>query len=445
MISIPGYEIIKQTRSENHIRRFIGRKADTGSPVAGVFFPIEDGISPAAEAVLAAYRKLTGVKSDHVIRIHDAEFANQDSITGLLLITDPLTGISLEDFRRRNELSTQRFLDMAAGLATAVNDLHKAGFIHKSLSPGKIQVDPDGGRIQVSGFGGPSYLRQPVVFTDDRPSDASGLERSELAYISPELTGRMNRPVDFRTDFYSLGVIFYELLTGSPPFVGASAKEVIHGHVAHSPAPPAECRPEIPAAISDIVMKLLEKIPEDRYQSAYGLRTDLNDCRRHLGRYGNVPGDFRPAMQDAAEVLTLSDRIFGREDVRKRLNGELDFVRRGGICILKIAGPAGIGKTSLIRLFGRDAADSGAYFCKGRFEDGQQNIPYTGILQALQDLIRQILSESTEQVDRWRQNLRSALGKNRRAAVGEGEKCKPQPHSTAPPSQSSATGVVPGV
>ena len=412
MISLPGYDILSEQSSENGFVQFSGRHIRTSRPVIATFYPVGTVLPTDIDALCAAYQSLTTIDSKHAVPVFAVEKIIHGADTGLVIVMEPVDGRVLSDFVSHDELPVDRFLDIAIQLATAVNDLHKCGIIHRGLTGGGTVIVPETGLVRVANVAPPILFARTSSLIDDRDLRVSGIPAQHLPYMSPEQTGRMNRRVDYRTDLYSRGVIYYELLTGHPPFTAGGAKEIIHGHMAHRPVPPVEKRPEIPQPVSDIVMKLLAKTPEDRYQSAYGLRADLKICRERFTIFGHIDHPFIPGRQDVAEILTLSERLFGRDAELARLISEYDGVRRGDVSIVLITGYAGIGKTRLARELEKYQTGTGGYFISGRYEQLQQNIPYAGVIDAFKEMIQQILTEDADRVETWRQRLTEALGTN---------------------------------
>ncbi|MEG3839983.1 AAA family ATPase, partial [Microcoleus sp. herbarium14] len=258
----------------------------------------------------------------------------------------------------------------------------------------------------------------------ENPALHPNLLEGTLAYMSPEQTGRMNRAIDYLSDFYSLGVTFYEMLCGELPFKAIDPMELVHCHIAKTPVSPYDNRKqklegksnqaqseEIPHAISDIVMKLLEKNAQDRYQSAFGLLYDLENCLAQLQTTGE---NFHITLgeQDRSSHLQISQKLYGREAEVKMLLGTFDRMRRGNTEIVLISGSAGLGKSWLVSEIHKPIVRENGYFIYSKFEQFKRNIPYSFLLQAFQDLLRQILTETAAQVQVWRQKILNALGGN---------------------------------
>jgi len=225
-----------------------------------------------------------------------------------------------------------------------------------------VAVDPMKQAIKIADFAPPALMGPPANLFRDPNMCGASVPEHHLACISPEQTGRMNRQVDFRTDFYSLGIIFYALFTGSLPFAPAGPEKLIHDHVAKRPAAPDQLQPEIPGPISEIIIRLLAKDPEGRYQSAYGLRADLASCYDQLADAGRIESPFTPGTNDAPEVLMLPDGLLGRDGPMQRLKIEYQRVQRADAAMVLIAGAAGMGKTRLLKDFAAHVTAMGGHF-----------------------------------------------------------------------------------
>ncbi len=237
-----------------------------------------------------------------------------------------------------------------------------------------------------------------------------------LAYISPEQTGRMNRAIDYRTDFYSLGITFYEILTGQLPFVSDDAMELVHWHLAKQPVPPELLRPDIPVMVSRLIMKLMAKTAEERYQSAHGLWLDLNRCLE-LVQSGQTDLVFQPGQDDFSERFQIPQKLYGRQAEIEQLLAAFDRVSQGQREMLLVAGYSGIGKSALVQEIYKSITQRRGYFVAGKFDQLQRNIPYTALIQACDSLIHQLLTEPEEKIASWRDALRLALGASGQVVV----------------------------
>jgi diguanylate cyclase (GGDEF)-like protein/PAS domain S-box-containing protein len=242
------------------------------------------------------------------------------------------------------------------------------------------------------------------------------LEQQHLAYISPEQTGRMNRSVDYRSDFYSLGVVYYELLTGQLPFSSSDAMELVHCHIAQQPVPPSSIVPGLPKAVSEIVLKLLSKNAEDRYQSVEGLLADLRYCESALKEEGKI-GELVLGRYDLFDRLQFSNKLYGREQEIHSLMQAYESVSQGGTELMLVSGYSGVGKSSLVNEFHKIVAESGGIYLSGKFDQYKRNIPYATLAHAFQGFVRQILGGSEVEVTQWREALLQALGNKGRLLV----------------------------
>lgn len=295
-------------------------------------------------------------------------------------------------------------LDLACRLVRVLDQIHRAGVVHKDVNPANVLVDAASGDVKLIDFGIATTVPQAVALRVDR------LEGTPH-YLSPEQTGRMNRLLDWRADYYALGATLYHLLTGVPPFTGSDPLELAHAHIAQTPLPPHERNAAVPVALSRIVTTLLAKRAEDRYQSARGLLHDLERCR-HAGAVS-----FPLRAADRTDTLHVPDALYGRAAQVEQLEATIARVAGGGCEACFVTGPAGVGKTSLVGEVRRGAALHRATFLAGKFEPFQGDVPYSAVLHALRDLVHQVLGLAPEAADRWRDLLRHGLGDTGAALV----------------------------
>lgn len=328
-----------------------------------------------------------------------------------VLVLEDFGGVSL-DRRLTGPLPVGRFLRLGIGMARALANLHARGITHRDLTPRSFLVALDDADVKVTGFGLASHL------TREQPSAGDPhLLEGALPYMSPEQTGRMNRVVDYRSDLYSLGVIFYEMLTGALPFQAKDPLEWVHCHVARLQQAPRQRVPGIPGPLSDIVGKLMAKMADDRYQSAGGLEADLEACLAQWEAAGRVE-PFLLAALDVSERFVVPQRLYGREDEVEQLVRAFEGVARTGTpATVLISGYSGIGKTTLVQELYRPIVRARGYFISGKFDQYRGSIPYGIISQAFGGLMRQLLGESDEQIARWKARFQEALGINARLIV----------------------------
>jgi hypothetical protein len=301
-------------------------------------------------------------------------------------------------------------------LTDILGHIHQQNIIHKDINPANWIFNPSTWQVKLIDFGIASVLPRENP-TLKNPNQLEGT----LAYISPEQTGRMNRALDYRSDFYSLGVTFYELFTGKVPFETMDAMELVHSHIAIKPPSPIDINPELPMAISDIIMKLLEKTAEARYQSAWGLKADLQKCQKLLA-LGNKTS-FTLGEQDFSDQFQLPQKLYGRELEVEALLAAFErvstssLVEKGKAEMMLVAGFSGVGKSVLVQEIYRPITKKHGYFISGKFDQLQRNIPYSAIVSALRDLVRQLLTESQAQLTNWKEKILSAVGNNGQVIV----------------------------
>ncbi len=301
-------------------------------------------------------------------------------------------------------MEPRRFLRLAICIATELAEIHAQNFIHKNISSRNILINPETGAVTIANSPAASRL------SSEYP--ATRRIAGTLAYMSPEQTGRMNRVVDYRTDLYSLGVTFYEMLTGRLPFQAGDALEWVHCHIARAPRPPADNTPGIPRVVSDIVIKLLAKTAEERYQTASGLKFDLERCLQQLETMGDIE-PFALGEDDISDRLLIPQKLYGREkDIENLLGAFQRVVERAAPEMVMVAGYSGIGKTSLVRELCKPIIHEHGLFISGKFDQYKRDVPYSTIAEAFRELIQQILTESEERIAKWRKELQSALGVN---------------------------------
>jgi predicted ATPase/serine phosphatase RsbU (regulator of sigma subunit) len=319
------------------------------------------------------------------------------------LVLEDLGDISLESKFRHERPTLPQFLDVAIRMAGAVGAVHRRAVIHKDIKPHHFLLCGD--QIKLIDFGIATRLSTETQVA----TSASGLSGT-LAYMSPEQTGRMNRSLDRRTDLYSLGVSFYQLLTGRLPFEASDALELVHAHIARAPRAVVEVAPQIPRQISDIVRKLMAKGAEDRYQSAAGLKADLEECLARLKTGGDIAA-FSLGRSDASSELSIPQKLYGREAESAKLLTAFQRARRGGSGLFLITGPSGVGKTALVNELEKQVVRGGA-FAAARFDQLNRAIPFAALATACRGLVRSLLSEPPAELAAWAARLREVLGRN---------------------------------
>src|SRR5712672_1221390 len=323
----------------------------------------------------------------------------------MLLLEDPGGGSLAPLLGRPMEMG--RFLRLATGLAAALRQVHQGGLIHKDIKPANVLVDSASGQIWLTGFGIASRL--PRERQSPEPPE---LVAGTLAYMAPEQTGRMNRSIDSRSDLYSLGVTLYEMLTGSLPFTASDPMEWVHCHIARQPVPPIERLKDLPLPVSAIVSKLLAKTAEARYQTAAGVESDLRRCLAQWERQRRIE-EFPLCEHDASDRLLVPEKLYGRARETDTLLAAFDRVVAGGAPeLVLVSGYSGIGKSSVVNELHKVLVPPRGLFATGKFDQYKRDIPYATLAQAFRSLVRRLLGKSEAELQRWRDDLRRALGSN---------------------------------
>lgn len=325
---------------------------------------------------------------------------------GLCLVMADIEHPTLREILEQGRLDIETILVLAIAIANALAAIHAKRVIHKDLSPRNILVDMAQKRVFLIDFGISARLSHEL----NAPIGGRSLEGTPY-YASPEQTGRMNRAVDARADLYSLGAILYEMLVGHVPFQGREVQDVIQGHLTRNPTPPHELIPSVPVPLSNIVMKLLAKTPEERYQSDAGLAYDLTECLRRFREHGAVE-DFPLCTKDRAPELRRAQRLYGREHDIAALLQAFERARQRGPELVLVSGYSGIGKSALVREIHKTTSKHGGYFVSGKFEQLARDVPLAPIFSALRELVREILTESPASVAQWKEKLLRALKGN---------------------------------
>src|SRR4028118_894006 len=361
------------------------------------------------------YELIRSLDLDGVVKAYDLR-RYQNS---LVMLLEDFGGESLKSWTAERHLTLEEFLKIAIKIAESLGAIHAANIIHKDINPSNIVYNPETEQLKLIDFGISTVLSRenPTLRNPDRIEGT-------LAYISPEQTGRMNRAIDYRTDFYSLGVTFYELLTHQLPFETNDALELVHCHIAKQPVPPQQRNLEIPTAVSDIVMKLMAKTAEERYQSAWGLKADLETCLHQLKTSDRI-SEFPLGNQDVSDKFQIPQKLYGREEevetllaAFERVSGQEGLTTDNGQLttnkseMILVAGYSGIGKSALVNEVHKPIVRQRGYFISGKFDQFKRDIPYASLIQAFQELIRQLLTETEAQLQTWKQKLLDALSSN---------------------------------
>jgi serine/threonine protein kinase len=305
-----------------------------------------------------------------------------------VLVLDDPGGVPLDQLLDQR-LDLALLLRLAIGLSVTIDHLHQRGIIHKDIKPANILVNSDTGQCWLRGFGIASRLPRERQ-APEPPEFIAGT----LAYMAPEQTGRMNRSIDSRSDLYSLGVTLYEMLTGNLPFMASDPMEWVHCHIARMPAPPGERLKNVPAPVSAIIMKLLAKTAEERYQTAAGAESDLRRCLAEWETQCRID-EFPLGEHDTPDRLLIPEKLYGRAREIDTLLASFERVVASGTSeLVLVSGYSGIGKSSVVNELHKVLVPPRGLFASGKFDRYKRNIPYATLAQALQNLVRQILGKS---------------------------------------------------
>lgn len=359
---------------------------------------------PTPEEVASFKREFTltqRLQGEGVVKAYSLEQQAQH----LVICLEDVGGVSLTTLLESRKFGLSEFLRFALRITAILGELHHQQIIHKDINPSNILWNPATDVVKVIDFGISTEVshEQPSVYN---PNVLEGT----LAYMAPEQTGRMNREIDYRADLYALGMTLYEMLVGSLPFQSTDTLELIHAHLAKTPKPPHEVNPDIPKPVSQIIMKLLAKTAEDRYQSARGLAADLQKCAEQLEHTGQIQF-VAVGQDDVSDRFQIPHKIYGREAQYQALLDAFERVSRGQRELVVISGYSGMGKSALAHELYKPVAERRGYFVSMNFDQVKHDSPYLSLIIAFQALIQQILTENETNIAQWRTTLLAALGR----------------------------------
>ncbi|MCP4687618.1 MAG: AAA family ATPase, partial [Desulfobacterales bacterium] len=418
-----SYQIIETlySRRSTEVFRAI-RKTDGASVVLKVgaetgSFERETGLAHEFELG----KSLAGERSVRYLAIKHAGAAS------LLEIEDDHMN-SLESRIPRSGFDSPRFFNLAAEMAAAIEEIHAQGVIHKDVNPANMIVNPALDAVKLIDFGLATRISEEIV-----GFEAPAVMRGTLIYISPEQTGRINRPVDSRSDLYSLGASLHRLITGRPPFETTNPGELIYSHIARTPTPVSEIRRDIPREASRVIEKLLKKSPDERYQTASGVKNDLLYLQKALTG-GKKIVDFTPGRNEQTRRIILSDKLYGREEEIARLLVCFSKSAEAGR-VVEATGPAGIGKTALIRELYTPITTQKGFFLSGKFDQLNKGLAYTALADALKDFVHQCLGRDPETMEVLKNAVLTSVGEFGQVLTDMAPEFRdligPQPHIAA--------------
>lgn len=401
MVAVAGYQILEKlhTGSSTEIYRCI-RESDQKSFILKT---LRDEY-PTNKQIVSLRHEYNLLKSLNLPNVITAIEVIEQTRYPILVLED-IHGQSLKIFLNHHTLNLNDFFKIALQLVDTIGALHQKNIIHKDIKPANIIIEPKSMQIKLIDLSISSKLTEENL----NYINLNTLEGT-LDYMSPEQTGRMNRPLDYRSDFYSLGVTFFEMLTQERPFQASDPLEMVHCHIAKVPPSVTDINPHIPSILAKIIAKLLSKMPEERYASMVGLKKDLNFCLEQWQQHNAIP-NFSLGQSDLHDHLHISHRLYGREVEVKKILTSFDHLMQQGRCeLLLVSGYSGIGKTSLVKEVYRSIIQQNGYFISGKYDQLQRSTPYTAIIAALQGLVKQVLTDSEKRFDQIKRALGEALG-----------------------------------
>lgn len=408
MVDIPGYETCLKIYESASSSVFRATRSVDGLPVIlkvlNEDYPTSDEIVRYTQEHTIT-RKLQDVPG--VIQVYNL----QKYKNTLVMVLEDFGAESLRIVMAHRTMSLEECLQIATNVIRCLGGIHDANVIHKDINPDNIVYNSATGQVKIIDFGISTILPRETAITTN-PNRLEGT----LAYISPEQTGRMNRSIDYRTDYYSFGATLFEMLTGETLFHAGDALEMVHQHIARVPRQPHEVKRRVPRPVSAIVTRLLAKNAEDRYQSAVGIKTDLDECLHRLRESGRIE-PFIMGAKDVSERFQIPQKLYGRQEEIVILISAFDKVGAGRKHTTLITGDPGIGKTSLVGETYKPITSRGGYFTSGKFEQFGRSIPYSAVMNAFQDLVRQLLTESEESLARWKREFLSVFGSSGQVVI----------------------------
>src|SRR6476469_366274 len=411
-----GYHINEQIYAGNRTLVYRGIRSENGQPVAikvlrNDFPSFNELVHFRNQYVIAKNLNIPGIVKAYSLESYHNRYALVMEDFGGISLSSYLSSIAPTSEEHLEGLPVNEFFPMAIQIASALDGLHRHRVIHKDLKPANILINPVSKEVKLIDLSIASLLPRETQEIQN-PNVLEGT----LPYISPEQTGRMNRGIDYRTDFYSLGVTFYELLTGKLPFQTDDPMDLVHCHLAKQPLAASKVNNSVPLVLSVIVSKLMAKNAEDRYQSALGLKYDLETSLSQLKQTGKIV-NFDLGQRDLCDRFIIPEKLYGRESEVFSLLAAFERVSGGSTEMMLVAGFSGIGKTAVVNEVHKPIVRQRGYFIKGKFDQFQRTLPFSAFVQAFRDLMGQLLSETDAKIEQWKLEILTALGDSAQVIV----------------------------
>ncbi|MEG4120626.1 AAA family ATPase [Microcoleus sp. N9_B4] len=411
-----GYHINEQIYAGNRTLVYRGLRCSNGQPVVikllrNDFPRFHELVHFRNQYVIAKNLEIPGSVKAYSLETYHNHYALVMEDFGGISLSRYMVSLAEASQEPLKGLPVSEFLPIAIQIANSLDGLYRHHVIHKDLKPANILINPTSKQVKLIDFSIASLLPR-----ETQEIQNSNVLEGTLPYISPEQTGRMNRGIDYRTDFYSLGVTFYELLTGKLPFQTDDPMDLVHCHLAKQPLAASRVNNSVPLVLSEIVSKLMAKNAEDRYQSAIGLKYDLETCLSQWQEKGTL-ANFDLGQRDLCDRFIIPEKLYGRESEVFSLLSAFERVSAGSAEMILVAGFSGIGKTAVVNEVHKPIVRQRGYFIKGKFDQFQRNLPFSAFVQAFRDFMGQLLSETDAKVEQWKSNILAALGASAGAIV----------------------------
>ncbi len=402
---IANYEVIEILNETRTSVIYRCRKQNAENTVIIKLLKSENTSKAGIARLRQEYEIIKNIESPGVIHTH--KIVKHEN--ALALILEDFKGVPLQQKIDVIKNDVELFLTIAIDIANTLGEIHQSNIVHKDINPSNILISLDNSVVKITDFGISSIRSNSTT-------DTSSILEGTLKYISPEQTGRMNRLVDYRTDYYSLGITLYEMLTGTIPFNYQDPMELIHAHIARIPIAPVNVNNNIPVTISNIVMKLMAKTGEDRYQNPYSIVKDLKNCQNQFIQTGKI-NDFQIAKNDIPHVYVPSQIIVGRDNEITKLKKCFENVCNGSCEIVLVEGQSGIGKSTLINELYKPISEARGFFISGKYNQYRRSVPYSALIQSFIGFVSQILSENPEKITLWKNRILEAVGLNAQVLI----------------------------
>ncbi|MEM7184353.1 MAG: AAA family ATPase, partial [Spirochaetota bacterium] len=407
-MQIQGFQILEQLNQKTNVQVYRAKAEKNSINTVIKYIPLNTHTKNNLITLKNEYEILKLLDSPHIIKAYDLITHTESHV---LILEDG--GQSLKKYiQNQTSLHLQEFLAIAIQVSKGLAELHKNKIVHKDIKPTNIVIETSNKlNVKIIDFGISTKLKR-----EETGWRSAEMLEGSLAYISPEQTGRINRAVDYRTDFYSLGITFYEMLTQQLPFTMNDPVELVHSHIAKFPPPVKQVNSHIPKIVSDIVAKLMEKDAELRYQSAIGLKFDLEKCLDELQEKGEIQ-EFPLGDNDFSDTFAIPQKLYGRDREIQQLLNLFEEINQGTSKIVLVSGYSGIGKSAFINETHKPITQKHGYFIKGKFDQLKRNIPFYALIQAFRGLVHQLLTETDDKLASWKEKIKNAIGINAQVCI----------------------------